>query len=89
MNALPMKSWAPAPMRFFEGVNGQKRGPLLGQSNFTQSNFISIATDGVALTTSAYLAWTLSAQQNRWAAFWWVFSGVAFIKTLNDVSKAT
>lgn len=80
----PGLSWAPAKGK---SLFVSKRGPALGQSSFGDSALLALVTDGVATSTSAYLAWTLTARNNRWGAFWWAFTGIAFLKSLNDFSR--
>jgi hypothetical protein len=37
--------------------------------------------------SSAFLAWGLGTRKNNWSTFWWVVSGIAFVKLLHDTSR--
>lgn len=81
----PAIGWAPAKGK---SLFVSKPGTALGQSSsFGDSALLSLVTDGVATSTAAYLAWGLTARNSRWGAFWWAFTGIAFLKTLNDFSR--
>jgi len=75
-------SWSPAPLR------RMPPSPTLGQATeFAESPLLALITDGIVAGSSAFLAWGLGTRGNKWSTFWWVVSGISFVKLLHDSSR--
>ncbi len=78
--------WAPAP--FSLPVSSAK--PNLGQKQaFLSTKEVALAADIAVLTGSAFMVWGTTTEGNKWSTFWWIVSGITFMKILHDVSRPT
>lgn len=79
-------AWSPAPVRRLPAP--VLKGPMLGQTQeFAESPLLALFTSATLAGSSAFLAWGLGTRKNNWSTFWWVVSGVAFVKLLHDTSR--
>jgi len=77
-------AWAPAPLKRLPPPSR----PNLGQAKSAlSSREVALATDIAVLTGSAFMVWGTTAEGNKWSTFWWIVSGITFMKILHDVSR--
>lgn len=74
-------SWAPG------AATMARTRRSLGQNAFIESPVLALATDAVAVGSSAFLAWGLGAANNKWATFWWIVAVASAVKGLHDMSR--
>ena len=73
-------AWAPATPPARRAAMGQA-------ATFAESPLLALLTDAVVAGSSAYLAWGLGTQNNKWSTFWWVVAAGALMKGLHDMSR--
>lgn len=74
-------SWAPG------GATLARTRRSLGQNAFLESPLVALATDAVAIGSSAFLAWGLGKVDSKWATFWWIVAVGTAVKGLHDLSR--
>lgn len=80
-----MMAWAPAPMKRLPPP--ASRANLGQQKSALTTKEIALVTDIAVLTGSALMVWGLTSEGNKWKTFWWIVSGITFMKILHDVSR--
>ncbi len=87
-------AWSPAPVKRLPAPTLKR--PALGQTTeFAESPLLAFLTSATLASSSAFLAWGLANVKddqgrvvgNRWSTFFWVVSGISFVKLLHDTSR--
>jgi hypothetical protein len=84
MIAKRAMGWAPAPLKRLPPPAAR---PNLGQQSALSSREVAIAADIAVLTGSSFMVWGTTVEGNKWSTFWWIVSGITFMKILHDVSR--
>jgi hypothetical protein len=81
-------AWAPAPAKQLP-TPFLGRGGAMGQVKPVEhdNKITAVGVDLAVGIGSAYLAWLLTRADNRWATFWWAFTGISAVKMLHDFSR--
>lgn len=79
-------AWAPAQVKRLPPPSRSQA--FLGQVKSSEGSSVPLLLgDTLVAGASALFAWSLHKQNNSWSTFWWVVSGIAFVKGLHDASK--